>query len=137
MTGAVRYQITHVSRYRYTDRVRQCVMLLCLEPREDRRQRLLHFEIETSLRAPSTERDSFGNARHVLDIRRGHRVLEITARSTVESRPPGALPQRLGAGAWDEMRALGGSFADWDFMHPSTLIRSRGPLHRPASHRAR
>ena len=124
MTGAVRYQITHLSRYRYTERVRQCVMLLCLEPREDRRQRLLHFEIGTQ--PPSSlhrEKDSFGNARHVLDIRRGHRVLEITARSTVESRPPGALPQRLGAGDWDEMRALGGSFADWDFMHPSALIR--------------
>ena len=123
MTGAVRYQITHVSRYRYTTRVRQCAMLLCLEPREDRRQRLLHFEIETH--PPgfiNREKDSFGNARHVLDVQRAHRILEITARSTVESMPPGALPERLDAGVWDESRALRGSFADWDFVQPSALV---------------
>ena len=124
MTGAVRHRITHVSRYRYTARVRQCAMLLCLEPRDDRRQRLLHFEIETRpAGALNREKDSFGNTRHVLHVRRAHRILEITARSTVESTPPGVLPERLDAGAWDEVRALQGSFADWDFMRPSALTR--------------
>ena len=47
MTGAVRYEIEHLSRYCYTAPAQQCVMLLCLEPREDRGQRLLDFEIET------------------------------------------------------------------------------------------
>ena len=124
MTGAVRYHITHVSRYRYSARVRQCTMLLCLEPREDRRQRLLHFEIETHPAGSlNREKDSFGNTRHVLDIRQAHRCLEITARSTLEATPPGALPERLDAGAWDEVRVPGGSFGDWDFMQPSALVR--------------
>ena len=123
MTGAVRYEVEHVSRYRYTARVRQCVMLLCLTPREDRGQRLLHFEIETHPPAClSREQDCFANTRHVLDIHRAHRVLEITARSTVETAPPRPPPERLDAGAWEEVRYLGGSFADWDFMHPSPLI---------------
>ena len=123
MANAVRYQIRHISRYRYTSRVRQCAMLLCLEPREDPRQRLLRFGIETHPAGGlSRARDSFGNARHVLDIHQGHRVLEIIARSTVESTPPATLPTRLGAAAWQEIHALAESFADWDFIHPSPLI---------------
>ena len=124
MSGTVRYDVEHVSRYRYTSPVRQCAMLLCLEPRADRGQRVIRFEIET--RPPgglNRETDSFGNTRHVLDVPRVERALEITARSTVESTPPAPLPERLGRGAWDEVRALGGSFADWDFMNPSVLIR--------------
>lgn len=124
MTGAIRYEIEHVSRYRYNLPVQRCAMLLCLEPREDLRQRRLRFEIETDpVGGLGRETDSFGNARHVLDVQRGHRVLEITARSTVESRSPGRLPECLDAGAWDEIHALGGSFDDWDFIHPSPLIR--------------
>ena len=129
MTGVVRYEIEHVSRYRYTAPVRQCVMLLCLKPREDQGQQLLHFEIETQPPAClNREEDCFGNTRHVLDIHRSHQVLEITARSTVEAAPPLPLPARLGAGAWEEICALGGSFADWDFTHPSTLIRPSSAL---------
>ena len=129
MAGAVRYEIRHVSRYRYTGRVSRCAMHLCLEPREDPSQRLLRFGIETHPAGGlGRERDSFGNARHVLDIHQGHGVLEITARSTVESTPPAALPARLGAAAWQEIHALGGSFADWDFMHPSPLIPSTPAL---------
>ena len=124
MTGAIRYEIEHVSRYRYTARVQQCVMLLCLEPREDRRQRLHHFEIETQPPAClNRETDCFGNTRHVLDIQRSHQVLEITARSVVEAAPAAALPERLGGGAWEDIRCLEGSLADWDFTRPSALIQ--------------
>lgn len=129
MDGAVRYRIEHVSRYRYTARVRRCAMLLCLEPRDDRGQRLLDFELQTLPAGGVTrEQDGFGNARHVLDVHRGHRVLEITARSTVEAKPPAVLPDRLGTTAWRAIRALEGSFADWDFMHDSALVRPSSAL---------
>ena len=125
MAVAVRYDIEHVSRYRYEHRVRQCVMMLCLEPRGSSGQRLLHFEIETHPAGGlSRETDSFGNARHVLDLHQAHRVLAITSRSTVVSTTPATLPSHLGAGAWNEVRALAESFADWDFTHPSPLIPS-------------
>ena len=128
MTGAARYEIEHISRYRYTARVRQCVMLLYLKPREDQRQQLLHFEIETQPPAClNHEQDCFGNTRHVLDIHRSHQILEITARSTVEAAPAAVLPVRLGAGAWEEIRSRGRSFADWDFTRPSALVRPPSP----------
>ena len=129
MAGVVRHEIEHVSRYRYASRVRRCVMLLCLEPRRDRGQRVLQFAIET--RPPgglSRERDSFGNARHVLDVHDAHRVLEVTARSTVESTPAPSLPKRLSASAWQEIHTLGASFACWDFVRPSPLIPSTAAL---------
>ena len=135
MGDAVRYDIEHTSRYRYTSAVRQCAMLLCLEPRADRGQRLIHFDIETDPPGSlNRERDSFGNTRHVLDVQRVDRVLEITARSTVETmrwrrrlglrrRSPSASAPAPGTRFALSPALHPGSFADWDFMHPSALIR--------------
>ena len=141
MAGAARYEIEHVSRYRYASPVRRCAMLLCLEPSGDRGQRLLRFAVETRpTGGMSRETDSFGNVRHVLDVHEAHRTLEITARSAVESPPGTELPQRLGASAWQEIHALGGSFADWDFIHPEPpdpVHRRSRRIRRSASHQAR
>ena len=123
MAGVARYEIEHVSRYRYTVPVRWCVMLLCLEPRTDRGQKLVRFEIETRPPAGlSREEDCFGNARHVLNLHQPHRDLEITTRATVEAAPSPAPPPALGVGAWRAIRLQGGGIADWDFTHPSPLI---------------
>ena len=124
MAGAVHYEIEHVSRYSYDSSVRQCVMLLCLEPLQDDRQRLLDFEIETSPAASlNRESDCFGNARHLLDLHRTHRALEITTRAAIDVVPAPALPERLGPGAWGEVRSAGGTFTDWSFTRPSGLVR--------------
>ena len=124
MTGAVRYEIEHVSRYSYTAPVQQCVMLLCLEPREDRGQRLLDFEIETQPPANlNRETDCFGNTRHLLDLHQMHQILKITTRSTVEVAYAPPLPARLHTDAWTEIRSRRESCADWDFTHPSALVR--------------
>lgn len=129
MAGAVRYEIEHISRYCYTAPVQQCVMLLCLEPRKDRGQRLLNFEIETQPPASLTRTtDCFGNARHLLDLHRAHQTLEIATRSTVEATPTPPLPKHLPTGAWEALGAREGSFADWDFTHPSALVRSSPAL---------
>jgi len=124
MAGAVRYEIEHVSRYRYATPARQCVMLLCLKPREDRGQRLFRFEIETRPPARiSPETDCFGNVRHVLNVHRPHEALEIIVHATVEAAPAPSLPDASGAGTWKEVRALGEAFAGWDFARPSALTR--------------
>ena len=124
MDAAPRYEIEHVSRYSYDSSVRQCVMLLCMEPLQDRGQRLLDFEIETRpLAFLNRETDCFGNARHLLDLHREHRTLEVTSRATVEASAAAPLPERLEAGAWEEIRSADGSFADWNFTRPSALVR--------------
>lgn len=124
MTGAVRYEIEHLSHYSYTAPVQQCVMLLCLEPREDRGQRLLDFEIETQPPANlNRETDCFGNTRHLLDLHQTHQILEITTRSTVEVAAAPPLPARLHTDAWEAIRSRRESCIDWDFTHPSALVR--------------
>ena len=124
MTGAVRYEIEHLSRYSYDNSVQQCVMLLCLEPLQDHRQRLVDFAIETRPAASlNRESDCFGNARHLLDLHQTHRALKITTRAIVDASPAPELPERLGSGAWEEIRSANGSFADWSFTSPSGLVQ--------------
>lgn len=124
--GAACYDIEHLSRYLYAVDARSCVMALCLRPREDRGQRLLRFEVETRpLSIPTEERDPFGNVRHVFNVHRGHRSLEITTRSRVVSASAAPPPDSsgAGAGAWEEVRSWRGSYALWDFLEPSVLTR--------------
>ena len=129
MIGAPRYEIEHVSRYRYESPVQQCAMLLCLEPCNDRGQRLHGFEVETLPSVvPSSEKDAFGNTRHVLVVHRSHRSLQITSRSTVATPHAPVLPTTLGLDAWEEIRAAGRSFVDWDFTRPSALVPTRAAL---------
>ncbi len=125
----MRYEIEHVSRYRYTAPVRRCVMSLCLRPRDDRGQRLLHFEIKTAPPASlSYETDAFGNTKHVLNVHREHEVLEVTTHCTVETAPAAALPGSLGADAWEAVRSWGQSLTHWDFMHASAVARPSAAL---------
>lgn len=124
MVGPATYDIEHVTRYRYSSPVSGCVMSLCLEPRQDAGQRVLHFDIETAPPASmNAEADSFGNTKHVLNIHREHRDLAITTRATVEQTPASPLPESQEPSAWDEIGGWKDSFALWDFLQPSALTQ--------------
>ena len=121
---ATRYHIEHVSRFAYTAPVRRCTMSLCLRPLESPGQRLLDFSVETTPPARfTTETDPFGNTRHVLTLHREHDRLEVVSTSAVEVDPPPSLPDRLEAGAWDEVRSMGNDPRWWDFTGPSPGAR--------------
>ena len=125
----MRYEIEHISRYLYTAPVQRCMMSLCLQPRDDGGQRLLHFEVSTDPPAPlSHETDAFGNTKHVLNVHSEHEVLEVATRCTVEAVPPAALPDSLGSGTWEELRSWGRSLTYWDFMHASAVARPSAAL---------
>ena len=67
MNLPVRYEIEHISRYRYQWPVRKCVMAVCLQPQNDERQQLLRFELSIDPATPhNAERDAFGNTKHVM-----------------------------------------------------------------------
>ena len=129
MQGTTRYEITHISRYSYSLPVLGCVMSLCLKPRDNADQQRLGFELSTA--PPSSinsERDIFGNTKHVLNIHREHEALAITAWSTVETTVPDPPAGSLGAGAWEEIRSWRDSFAYWDFTHPSAVAHQTAAL---------
>ena len=122
MTLPVRYEVEHVSRYRYESPMRNCVMSVCLRPQDDEGQHLLRFDLTTDPPAPhNPEPDAFGNTKHVLNIHREHDSLTITAHSIVVVLPAEAVPESLSAEAWGELQAASESFADWDFTHPTQL----------------
>ena len=97
-------------------------MSLCLRPLRSPGQRLVDFSVETTPAARlTTETDPFGNIRHVLTLHRDHDMLEVVSTSQVEMARPLALPQRLGPGAWDEVRAMSADPKWWDFTGSSPL----------------
>lgn len=121
---SLRYEIEHVSRYRYASRASRCVMALRLRPLEDSRQRLLAFAIETDPPTrPGRTRDGFGNAHHLLALQAEHDALSITARAAVEVHPSDPLPTRLTADDWDTVRSWTDRFEHWEFTHASALAR--------------
>ena len=99
-------------------------MSLCLKPGDHFGQQLINFEVSTDPGASlNGEVDTFGNAKHILNLHREHESLEITARSTVETAPVAPLPHSIGPGAWEEIRSWTESFDHWDFTHPTALTR--------------
>lgn len=131
VTTSVRYRIEHASRYRYAAAARDCVMALCLRPSEAAGQRLLRFDVETAPPSPvNAELDCFGNERHILNVHREHRSIDIFARSEVEVASPPPVPEHLGEGAWQALRDGVDRFQDWDFTEPSALTQPSSALHR-------
>ena len=129
MAGLNRFEIEHVSHYRYSPPARHSVMSLCLRPRDSVRQQLLRFDLTTDpFTLSSVSTDPYGNTKHVLSVHQWHESLRITARATVDTGPASQLPSALAAGAWDAIRAWGDSYALWDFTHDSSLARSSPAL---------
>ena len=124
MTIGNRYEIEHVSRYVYTQPVRQCSMSLCLKPSERMGQRLLSFSVRTDpVAALSEETDAFGNTKHLMHVHSEHHSLVITARSVVETASPSPLPEALGADAWEAIARWKDSLEHWDLTRPSEYVR--------------
>ena len=129
MAGANRFEIEHVSHYRYTSPARHSVMVVCLMPRNSTKQQLIHFEITTDpLSSLGSETDAYENTKHVFSVHQWHDSLKITTRATVDTGPAAHLPTALAADAWDRIRSWRDSFALWDFTHDSPLAGSSPAL---------
>ncbi len=99
------YSVRHATTYAYQHPVTLSSHRLRLTPRETPRQSLRRFALEISpqIGALAAERDGFGNAAHLLEIREDHTRLTIEARSVVALRP--AEPS-LDFTAWEEVAAI-------------------------------
>ncbi len=130
MPGGNRYEIEHVSRYLYSQPVRQCSMSLCLRPSERMGQRLLSFSVRTEpVAALSVETDAFGNTKHLMHVHGEHDSLVIAARFVVETAAPSPLPETLADGAWESIAAWKDSLEYWDLTRPSTYVRPSPALN--------
>lgn len=125
-TRPLRYDVEHRTRYEYSDSVRGCVLLLCLQPTRTSGQTVRRFEIETIPAASlSPEQDCFGNRRHVLNLHRRHEELVITSRFRAEVPVTSSVNA---VGDWEGMQSVGQLPEYWHFVEPSALARSSPAL---------
>src|SRR5882672_1738607 len=83
---AVRLEIVHSTRYRYTGPIAETVMEVRLRPMDGNGQRCLDFNLELShgVKASSYV-DGFGNHVHYFNLVRPHSGLSVISRSIVET----------------------------------------------------
>jgi len=108
----VRYNVTHVTEYRYREPVPLGHSIVRLKPRQMDRQELLAHSLElTPNPIVRNERiDFFGNPVTWFSLQEPHDRLRIISRSTVEVKPLD-LTTKFGWPAWDHVAR---QLQDWD-----------------------
>ncbi len=83
---AMKLEIVHETRYRYTGPIAETVMEVRLRPMDGNGQRCLEFHLDVSSGIePRTYRDGFGNDVHYFNLVHPHTRLSVTSRSVVET----------------------------------------------------
>lgn len=114
------YQITHTTRFRYSQPISESVIELHMQPRTEGTQRCLLFRLITHPPARATAyTDYLGNTIHFFDIPGRHVHLTIRAESVVEIQPPSLLPEALDNDAWDVLDKISEAGNYWDMLTPS------------------
>lgn len=118
----IRYHIEHLTSYYYQSPAKGCVMSVCLQPRQDERQKIINFSLDIQpVAEASDEIDFLGNCHHVFNIHRRHQQLRIAVCSDIELSVPPPLPDSLPADSWQTIEQQKNSFEHWHFTHPSEL----------------
>ena len=82
----MRVMLSHVTRLDYSSDVVEGIMDVRLGPSSDAHQQWVRFELSTNPRATiSRYVDGFGNAAHLISLRRRHRALEVVSRGEIET----------------------------------------------------
>lgn len=136
----MRYRVTHITSYSYSDFVSLCLNETRLGPRSGRRQ-TCHFtqlRIDPRPAFMAERKDFFGNHVMFFSVQERHRKLEVTSFSDVEVQPfvppmPGVTP------AWEDVRASltadphPDHFSALQFMHDSSHVNADAILAEYAS----
>ena len=122
-------EVRHLTQYQYAAPVRESVMEVWMQPQKNGAQRLVSFDLEADPAAKIfSYTDSFGNAVYHFDVPLPHEKLGITARATVETQAPEALPESLDFGEWDRLRSERLQGDNCDFLHPHGFARGSEAL---------
>lgn len=89
MASPMKYQLRHLTRYRYQHPVANSYNLACLEPRVLAHQQVQNAWIEVQPFAQQVSRyiDGFGNVRHLLHVQAPHSELAVLSCAEVEVLP--------------------------------------------------
>lgn len=125
----VTYQISHMTRYRYSAPVAMCQNQLRLTPRDDAGQLLRRHKIEI-LPKPTkitSQSDFFGNGIHYFELHQPHTELTIGMHATIEV-PRVAPEPTVSSPAWTEIQnRLANDYSNqgtyrYQFAFPSSLV---------------
>ena len=123
------YSIRHITRFRYSNPVRESVMELKMQPRSEGAQALRSFQIATNPRAQLyAYTDHFGNAVYHFNVLREHSELRIEAQSVIEVKEMIALPAAVDPLEWQRYNSLNLKAEHYDLMGPSEFARSSPEL---------
>ncbi len=116
------YSIRHMTRFRYSDPIRESIMEVRMHPRSDANQHCLAFSLSVSPRCRVfSYRDHLGNNVQHFDIPGEHTQLVIVAESVVEQQPQADVPSFLAPDAWNELDAMIAEGDYWEMLLPSTF----------------
>jgi transglutaminase-like putative cysteine protease len=117
------FDIRHQTHYHYEAPVRESVMEVWVQPRQDDGQRLTKFALELEPAAQLfSYADFFGNAVYHFDVPQPHSALRIHSIASVETRRSDDLPARLAADEWGALEAARSSGQYFDFLQPHGFV---------------
>ena len=126
MSGDVarRFQVEHLSDFRYKEPAQGSLMVVRLRPREDGGQQVASFALEIDpVAAPIAFEDSFGNACHLFNVHRSHEHTVVRSTADVVTAPAPDLPDRMEMDAWDALAEAAAPLRHWEFLAPSRFAR--------------
>jgi len=124
------YSIRHITNFTYEPAVRESVMEVRVQPRNEAQQRCLTFYLDVSPQANVMwYRDFLGNTVHHFDIPGQHAHVKVTAQALVEVQPV-LFPTVAESGSWQELdtQIAAGDF--WEMLLPSRFAGSTYLLHQ-------
>ena len=127
------YSVRHITSFSYEPAIRESIMEVRVQPRNEAHQRCLTFSLDASPNANiMVYRDFLGNTIHHFDIPGRYAQLKITAQALVEVSPP-ALPEPADVGSWKDLddRVAEGDY--WEMLLPSHFAHTTDLLRQLAS----
>ena len=117
------YSVRHVTRFRYSNPVRESVMELKMQPRSESPQALRNFQIATLPRSQLyAYTDHFGNAVYHFNVLREHSELRIEAQSVVEVSHVPPLPAAADSLEWQRYNSLNLRAEHYDLLESSAFV---------------
>jgi transglutaminase-like putative cysteine protease len=113
------YSVRHITNFHYQPAVREVVMEVRVQPRNEARQRCLSFSLNVTPRANvMLYRDFLGNTVHHFDIPGQHQQIQVSAHALVEV-TPSPVPQPQDVPDWEKLDASVERGDFWEMLLPS------------------
>ncbi len=114
------YSIRHITRFRYSEAVRESVMELRMQPRSEGPQALRNFQIVTNPRAQLyAYSDYMGNAVYHFNVLREHEELRIEIQAVVEMAGMPSLLDHVDGLEWQRYNPYNLKLDHFDLLEPS------------------